>query len=87
MLQGAVIGEVVHGLTPTDLARIEFWEDSEYGLATMFVYDANETRHEARVYATTKNRVSGQPWDFEQFKAGVPEYLNVTQEWMARFKV
>lgn len=81
----SLTGKVVEGLTDDDLARIEFWEDNEYGLAVMTVHDANGTGREALVYATSQHESSRTPWDFEKFEAGVPEYLAEVREWMERF--
>ena len=76
-------GQVMGGLTPTDLARIAFWEDNEYGLATMPVYDLDEQPTDALVYATTVHTVSNEPWDFVAFQKGVPAYLDEVHKWMA----
>ncbi len=81
-----VVGELVYGLTPADLERIAFWEDDEYGLATMAVYDANDTPHAAHVHATTSNLLTDDRWHFDVFAAGVDAYLPEVRAWMAEFK-
>lgn len=78
-------GKVVEGLTDEDLARIEFWEDHEYGLVTMSAYDANGGGHDVLVYATSKHEASAEPWNFAAFEAGVPDYLAEVREWMAKY--
>lgn len=77
-------GQLRGGLTPADLVRIEFWEDGEYGLATMVVHDHDDQPHDALVYATSIHEATDTPWAFAAFQAGVPEYLDEVREWMAK---
>ena len=79
---GEVDGVLVGGLTPNDLARIEYWEDGEYGLATMRVHDEQGFVHEALVYATSIHRAGNALWTFAAFQKGVPEYLDEVRSWM-----
>ncbi len=80
---GEVEGVLVGGLTPNDLARIEWWEDGEYGVATMVVHDTAGYPHEALVHATSVHESAGVLWNFAAFQESVPVYLDKVREWMA----
>lgn len=80
---GEVDGLLIGGLTPNDLARLNYWEGDEYALATMVVYDADGFAHDALVYATSEHESTGLPWSFANFEKGVPAYLDEVRAWMA----
>ena len=79
---GDAEGVLLRGLTPNDLARLDYWEDGEYGLATMVVHDAEGHPHDALVYATSVHESSGIQWSFADFEKGVPAYLDEVLAWM-----
>ena len=79
---GEVEGVLVRGLTPNDLARLDSWEDDEYGLAMMVVHDADGFPHDAMVYVTSVHESTGLPWSFANFEKGVDAYLDEVRAWM-----
>ncbi len=65
---GRVNGLITHGLTEDDVARIAYFEDTEYAPTTVDVTTA-ETDIAAQVFmATTSLRSTGEPWDFTHWR-------------------
>jgi hypothetical protein len=79
---GDAEGVLIGGLTPNDLERLDYWEDGEYGLATMVVHNADGFPHDALVYATSVHESTGLPWSFAAFEKGLPDYLDEVRAWM-----
>jgi hypothetical protein len=63
-----VDGLITHGLTDGDIARIAYFEDTEYAPATVDVATA-DTGIAAQVYvATATLKSSGEPWHFDHWR-------------------
>ena len=65
---GRVDGIVTHGLTAGDVARIAYFEDTEYTPTTLDITTA-ETDVAAQVFmGTTALKSTGEPWDFTHWR-------------------
>jgi hypothetical protein len=63
-----VDGLITHGLTDDDIARIAYFEDTEYAPTTVDVTTA-EADLAAQVFmATTTLKSSGEPWSFDHWR-------------------
>lgn len=66
---GRVDGKLTHGLTNADIARIAYFEDTEYAPVT-FDVATEQTTVAAQVFmATTSLKSTGSPWSFDHWRA------------------
>ncbi|MEM9139346.1 MAG: NUDIX domain-containing protein [Pseudomonadota bacterium] len=79
-------GVVLTGLTPIDLARVEYYEEAEYGLAPIRVETANGPVQTHYFLATDMLAQTDAPWDFAAWRAEErPVALEAAAELMALF--